>query len=181
MLKYFIFVFAALSVSCSNQNKTSEELNPDDPCMGALQDESIVQLLETNKNRIAPGYTGVLAGKYPIDTTCTQFLLYFSNGNLFSYESFYLNGNLKFIKPIHCNSANGLLDYYYEDGSINFTLEMYMGRKHGEGVSYYPSGKERQIRYFTDDTLDGYQYEFFENGDTSLVEKFAMGNRITQP
>ena len=181
MLKYFIFVFIILSVSCSNQSKTSEEFNPDDPCMGALQDESIMQLLETNKNRIAPVYTGVLAGKYPIDTTSTQFLLYFSNGDLFSYESFYLNGNLKFIKPIRCNSANGILEYYYKDGTLNYTLEMNMGRKHGEGISYYPSGEEHQIRNFTNDTLDGYQYEFLENGDTVLIKLFEMGNKIMRP
>ena len=167
----YIFVLLAFFIACNNaeQQDATEEVY--DECANATPDRAIQQLLENNKDKIAPGFTGVLKGKFLADTSSTQFLMYFSNGALYSYESFYIDGALKMIKPIRCNSANGLLEYYYDNGTLNYTLEMYMGRKHGEGISYYPSGIEHQIRYFTHDTLDGYQYEFFENGDTALGRK----------
>lgn len=181
MLKYLFIVWSMVLLCSCNQTKNTEEITLDDPCIGAKQDKTIVELLENNKSRIEPGFTGVLSGKYPNDSSKTQFLIYFYKGDLYTYESFYLNGNLKLLKPIRCNSANGLLEYYYPDGTLNYTLEMYMGRKHGEGISYYPGGIVNKIKYFTYDTLDGYQYEFFENGDTALVEKFEMGTKITLP
>lgn len=167
-----ISIFIILN-SC---NSTQKKENRD--CSDVVIDEKIEALSDYNKRFYDEDYTGKVESHFENNENQLEWVLYYENGEIVKYESFYENGDPKIVKPIKCNSTHGNLIYYIDNSRKGYELEHKFGKKDGVGKSYFENGNVQKIVNFKNDQKHGKQFEFSENGDTLLVEEFEYGKKI---
>jgi antitoxin component YwqK of YwqJK toxin-antitoxin module len=171
MKRLFFFLIVGVFFSCHNSKHTKTGLD----CINAVVDEKFQVLAQFNKDFYDENYTGTVVSYYDEEDQKIRWILYYENGEIIKYESFYENGDPKILQPIKCNSINGKMIYYTDNGKIGYDLDYKLGRKDGIGRTYFENGKIKKIVRYENDLKNGEQVEFSENGDTILVELYENG------
>lgn len=172
-LKFFLLATTAFIFISCNQN--SPESTEKTDCENAIVDKKIVLLSNYNSAFYDKNYTGTVVNYYSGDTTKIKDIVYYRNGKIFKYETFYENGHLKMHKPIKCNSIHGLMILYSDSLNSRMEIEYKYGRMDGVGKSYYPDGKINKLIHFKNDQQYGEQITFSETGDTLQIEIYENG------
>ncbi|MCC5917793.1 MAG: hypothetical protein JJU02_10770 [Cryomorphaceae bacterium] len=171
-MKLKISIFVVL-LGC---NSIQQKENTD--CMDVVVDEKIEILSDFNKSFYDEDYTGKVESYFKNNKNQLEWVLYYKNGEIVKFKSFYENGDPKIIKPILCNAIHGNLIYYMENSRKGYELAYKFGRKDGIGKSYFENGNVQKVVRFKSDQKHGEQYELSESGDTLLVEVFEHGELI---
>lgn len=165
----FIIFF---SYSCIRSTST------DNDCANAIIDKKMEAHSEYNKTFHEENYTGTVVACYDDDKEKTEAILYYENGDIYLYENYFKNGQLYLSKPLKCNSINGKLVIYMDNGTRGFEIEYKLGRKDGIGKSFYENGNVHYLTSFRNNKKNGRQIEFSETGDTLQIEFFKDGKLI---
>ncbi len=147
-------------------------------CENVIIDEKLEALATYNKTFYDENYTGEVISHFENNKSQVEWKLYYKNGEIVKYESFYENGDPKIVKPVKCNSAHGNVIVYRDKEKKGYELVYKLGHKHGVGKSYFGNGKVQRVVHFINDKRHGEQYEFSIEGDTILIEKYEHGKKL---
>jgi antitoxin component YwqK of YwqJK toxin-antitoxin module len=174
-MRHFFAVLIFIGLSSCDSNLGKDRIN----CKNALVDETLETLSLYNKEFYEENYTGTVTSKFDSSVNQIQWILYYVNGEIEKYESFYINGDPMVVKPVKCNSVHGNFIYYMDNYKKGYEMEYKLGRKDGVGKSYFENGRIQKFVQFKNDKKHGEQYEFSEFRDTLLIEKFNNGVRTS--
>ena len=167
-MKLFFFSLSLIIFGC---NTSSSELGN---CTNVQTDENMKSCEIATLKKEKQNFTGIIEESHEE----LKFKIYFENGKIVKRQTFYHNGQLRVSVPIMCNSNHGLLMFYSDNNEFRSELPYVLGRRHGIGKTFYKNEKiQRQIEY-VNDTIHGFVYEFSENGDTTLIEKYSKGEKL---
>ncbi|OUS00387.1 hypothetical protein A9Q86_10465 [Flavobacteriales bacterium 33_180_T64] len=82
---------------------------------------------------------------------------------------YYRDGSLSNLRNFINNSLAGIQTNYYSNGNRKSTIKYVEGKKNGEFVEYFPNEKIKRKGYYKNGTLNGIISEYYSNG--SLKQK----------
>lgn len=99
-----------------------------------------------------------------------SFLLWFTSCTQ-TKKSYYPNGKIMSEISYRFGKEHGISKYYYQDHSNRVELEVSMknGKKEGDCIHYYYTGKAESITHYVQDSIDGIQSAYDWDG-TKLSE-----------
>lgn len=97
--------------------------------------------------------------------------------NGFWIVDYYMNGvkqmeGFSFVKTPNKERFNGLVKYYFENGTIYQEVNYKDGKIHGNRKIYFKSGKLQNEREYEDDKMEGKFSEFYETGEMKTSGKY---------
>ncbi|AXG74626.1 hypothetical protein DVK85_10425 [Flavobacterium arcticum] len=117
-----------------------------------------------------------------------SYLEYYENGNIKtkgSYRDCEYKTNVTHISLFSCSvgrhqlqnkisygKKNGLWEYYYENGNLDFSENYYCDVKQGESIAYYSNGKVWFQEFYNAGKLIT-SHEFLEDGSFSTLEIYS--------
>lgn len=110
-----------------------------------------------------------ISSSFTVDTVLIPFDTVLSTASNLKLDNgiFYLN-NLLF---------SGYIKENYDNDSIKLIVGFYKGMQHGKSVSFYPNGKQRDIRMYRENKSYGKQIGFWENGNQKFEFQYLNDKR----
>ncbi len=170
MIKRIYPYFTLFLIACT--------ANPSDDCQNAVVYEEIKELSDYNSIFFDENYTGRVAIRSDSDSTIIEKYLFYKNGDLIKYESYYRNGNTKLAIPLKCNSKNGTVLYYYQNGQVAYEVPYALGKIDGIALSYYESGLIERVANYKMGKKDGPSFSINTNRDTVDFKMYEEGELI---
>ena len=69
------------------------------------------------------------------------------------------------------------MEFWDSKGNIEGTSNWSKDLKHGKWTAFYSSGKIKQESIFKEGNLEGFQFEYHQNGSKALHAEWANGKR----
>ena len=165
--KNIILILGLITFSCNSQS--------DEECADAIIFDKMEELSYYNSTFYDDEYTGIVTARSEADTTIIEKNLYYEDGELIRYVSYYDNGDVKMVIPLKCNSRHGTFFYYYPNGQTGYEVPYKLGRKDGRALSYDTLGFVNRVVNFRNDKKHGPSYSINANRDTVNFKLYQDG------
>jgi antitoxin component YwqK of YwqJK toxin-antitoxin module len=165
--KNLILILGLLIVSCNSQSEND--------CKDAIIFDKMEELSYYNSTFYDDQYSGIVTARSDTDSTIIEKNLFYEDGELIRYESYYANGDVKMVIPLKCNSRHGTFFYYYPNGQIGYEVPYKLGRKDGRALSYDSLGYLIRVVNFKNDEKNGPSYSINNDRDTVNFKLYKDG------